>query len=210
MEDLEGQKMQGLELGIVDESVTTSRVSVQKLSSELQASESTVLRSMQELGGEYLPVQRQPHVLKQFDKSRRVVLAAQLHRRLLAKNTWPRIITGDEAWVYLRNDSTAEWGVSLGQEECKDRTRTWRFENHANCLLVYERISPVAFCSFRDKDWFCVLLPASSRSPCCASRNSCRKAVDSHRQCTIPQCKNHSNHHPRSGLLASSTSSLFS
>jgi len=102
-------KMQGLELGIVDESVTTSRVSVQKLSSELQASESTALRRMHELGGEYLPVQRQPHVLKQFDKSRRVVLAAQLHRRLLAKNTWPRIITGDEAWVYLRNDSTAEW-----------------------------------------------------------------------------------------------------
>ena len=102
-------RIQGLESSIVDESMTAGHVSVQKLSFESEASESTVLRRMHELGGKYLPVRRQPHVLRQSNKGLRIVLAGKLHRRLLAKNTWPRVITGDEAWVYLRNDNTAEW-----------------------------------------------------------------------------------------------------
>ena len=112
-------RIEGLELVIVDESVTADHVSVQKLKPELRASERTILRRMHELGGEYLPVQRQPHVLKQSDKDRRVVLAGQLHKHLLAKNTWPRIITGDEAWIYLRNYNTAEWVFPWGRRSAR-------------------------------------------------------------------------------------------
>jgi len=133
-------RIEGLEMAIVDESVTAGRVSARKLQWSVKASRNTLLRRMHELGGEYLPVQRQPHALRESDKRKRVELAGQLHKRLVAKNTWPRIITGDEAWIYLRNDSKAEWVVSLGQEEHKDGNRGWRLENPAHCLLVIHRI----------------------------------------------------------------------
>ena len=96
-------------MAIVDESVTAGRVSARKLQRSVKASRNTLLRRMHELGGEYLPVQRQPRALRESDKRKRVGLAGQLHKPLVAKNTWPRIITGDEAWIYLRNDSKAEW-----------------------------------------------------------------------------------------------------
>ena len=63
---------------------------------------------MHELGAEYLPVRKQPHVLNHAHKTKRMRCADQLCMRLCAKNTWPRIITGDEAWIYLRNDNAVE------------------------------------------------------------------------------------------------------
>ena len=102
-------RIAGLESAIIKESVKAHRVSVRKLMKRLPASKDTIIRRMHELGGKYLPVRRQPHVLKNADKRKRMLLADKLRVRLRAKNTWPRIITGDEAWIYLRNDNTAEW-----------------------------------------------------------------------------------------------------
>ena len=102
-------RIEGLEMAIVDESMSAGRVSVREIAKHVPASEDTILRRMCELGAEYRPVRRQPHVLGPVGKRIRIKHADELCTRLRAKNTWPRIVTGDETWLYLRNDNTAEW-----------------------------------------------------------------------------------------------------
>lgn len=50
-----------------------------------------------------------PHVLTCSQKKKRVDLAGDLLDLLRDKKKWPRILTGDETWIYMNNHGAAEW-----------------------------------------------------------------------------------------------------
>jgi len=47
--------------------------------------------------------------LTSVNKSKRISLAGDLLRLLRDKKKWPRIVTGDETWIYLNNFGKTEW-----------------------------------------------------------------------------------------------------
>ena len=53
-------------------------------------------------------VHKVPHVLTAGQKKKLVELAGDLLRLLRDKKKWPRILTGDESWIYMNNFGATE------------------------------------------------------------------------------------------------------
>ena len=88
---------------------TGTRVSMRKTAELLQEPVMTVSDHLHALGGEYKPIRRNPHTLTTTQKKNRVGMARDLFHLLRDKKKWPRIVTGDETWIYLNNFGKAEW-----------------------------------------------------------------------------------------------------
>ena len=86
-----------------------TRVSIRRTAKLLKEPRMTVYRNMKALGGELDQVKMNPHVLTTAQKAVRIRLAGDLLLLLRDKKKWPRIITGDESWIYLNNFGKSEW-----------------------------------------------------------------------------------------------------
>ena len=99
----------GIDVRIRELRQAGTRVSVRKTAKLLREPPMTVLRRFRAMGGTLQPIRTNPHLLTAANKSKRINLARDLLCLLRDKKKWPRIVTGDETWIYLNNIGKTEW-----------------------------------------------------------------------------------------------------
>ena len=99
---------------LVDEKIWAAHIedpdlSVRKLAARITEPRETVRRHMIDIGARKGALPRIPHDLTSSQRSSRVTMSKTLLGYLKDKKKWPRIITGDETWVYLTNQQKFGW-----------------------------------------------------------------------------------------------------
>jgi len=99
---------------LVDEKILLAHaedpdLSAKKLAVMISEPRETVRRHLIQIGGNYGNFPRVPHELTESQKSSRVKMSKTLLDFLKDKKKWPKIITGDETWVYATNSPKRGW-----------------------------------------------------------------------------------------------------
>jgi len=86
-----------------------TRVSARRTSRLIREPRMTVYRHLKALGGNGRRCTRSLMCFHVVKRKKRVDLAGDLLDLLRDKKKWPRILTGDETWIYMNNHGAAEW-----------------------------------------------------------------------------------------------------
>lgn len=105
---------------------------VEIISTQLKVPRETIRRQLVNMGKRYMSNRWLPHALTDANKQKRVDICISLLQMHARNNFLPRLITGDETWVYWENartESRRSWR-GIGDEPATDVRRTLTTKKH--------------------------------------------------------------------------------
>lgn len=137
----EGRPKNDISLLVKDFIRENPRATIEIMSNEFNVSTGTIWNNLKSLGLKYVSCRWVPHELSEDNKMCRLRICNELLVSYNENNFLPQLITGDETWIYWRNEGTyAQTKAWAGGDiqRCTNVKRTLTKKKFGCCVLGFE------------------------------------------------------------------------